>query len=1250
VRPTPIDIIALTLGAVEDDIVRFLYGRVHGRAAPSGWEGDVRPAGFERTLHPGSLFTSTAPADRAAWEATARACPPAALARLRDTLAVRFPTMGGLWLQTWPGLPPMDAAAASGWRSHPRRCADLLRHEPLPLRASQIPGAVRWAHLLALEHRDIERALPLNPDLRADAEAGLAAEEPRAIPVVVSQALLAGDLTSLLRRRSQLGGGAAAALVDLLSGAADLKKANTAFAKEPIGDLEELGLIRLLRPLLLSISDQPAKQAQALKTCLHECHSPISAGLQHAAVRPCLTDNPLHHLIAGVCLAWHGAPPNVDDQAARAEALGWTWVAAELRALHGGAPLPGFRSLISLGKVEPAWAKLLSALEHRLEPEGARRLGWEIDPERVQATPFEERLTRGEWRRAKDLRPQDLRYPPRGKGAPVPLSRADIELLNTADMDRFSPTVRWDLVRMLRAAAAHPRVVDPSGRPLAVRVRTCAVRLEEAGGHIEAVFSPAPGRAVSVRPVQGVWEVHVASPGLAARLEPLAGQPLRVPAAERARLLRYLAQLGDEIDLDAEAEAPADPTPALLLRPAGTGVWATLVVMPAGDEGPAHPPGEGPLSVRGHGPEGPTRVTRDPDAERAAAGRARAAIPDLGPALERGFVDLARALELIDAAQDQPGLLRIAWPPGAGWSVRRPMAPPRIGISAMGRWLQANGGLILDPQRALPLVELLAAARAGVGRFLRLSDGAYVALSDQLRRQLAALDRLARSRGGQVELPALAAELLEPLVDADDHPDWAALLQRRRAPPAELPPPAGLRAELRPYQAEALRWLQRLSAWAPGACLADDMGLGKTVVALALLLQRAPLGPALVVAPASVVGNWLAEAARFAPGLRLRDLAAGDRGLEGVGPGDVVVASYGLLLSEVARLQAMPWATAVLDEAHQIKNASTRRHQAAVGLRAGLRLALTGTPIENRLEELHALMQFVAPDLLGPEARFRERFARPIADGDADATATLRGVVAPLLLRRTKAEVLTELPARTDIDLLVPLEPAHAATYEVIRREAEAALEAKDAANPLHLLAALTRLRLAACHPALVGHPGLASTKHERLRELLIELKAGGHRVLVFSQFVKHLELVRAWLDEEGLSFAWLDGATPRPARDAAVAAFQAGRHDVFLLSLKAGGAGLNLTAADYVVHLDPWWNPAVEDQASDRAHRMGQQRPVTVYRLISQGTVEQQILDLHHRKRALADRLLDGADGAAGLDAAQLLALLQEATVAGRG
>jgi SNF2 family DNA or RNA helicase len=394
------------------------------------------------------------------------------------------------------------------------------------------------------------------------------------------------------------------------------------------------------------------------------------------------------------------------------------------------------------------------------------------------------------------------------------------------------------------------------------------------------------------------------------------------------------------------------------------------------------------------------------------------------------------------------------------------------------------------------------------------------------------------------------------------------------------------------------------------------------------------------VAPTSVVPNWIKELTKFAPSLKAVSWHGGDRKdrKDEVDSADVIITSYALLRRDEAMLSKMKLRYAILDEAQHIKNPHSATAKAAKRLVTDRRLALSGTPIENRLSEIWSIFEFVSPGLLGPLDKFEERYARPIDGGDAKAAARLRATIHPFILRRTKSEVLKDLPEKIESDTLCELTgeqgSLYAAVLKEVRQQVLGEVEKQGLGKAhLQILAGLTKLRQAACDPRLLGLPKKFtdedSGKLSALRELLATCVEGGHRVLVFSQFVSMLTLIRAALKEDGIAYEYLDGSTKD--RQARVDSFQdpAGP-PVFLISLKAGGSGLNLTAADTVIHFDPWWNPAVEDQATDRAHRIGQTRVVTTYRLIARGTIEEKILELGGKKRELVGAVLSEDVGGA--------------------
>ena len=746
---------------------------------------------------------------------------------------------------------------------------------------------------------------------------------------------------------------------------------------------------------------------------------------------------------------------------------------------------------------------------------------------------------------------------------------------------------------------------------------------------------------------------------------------LTLPAAARGRLVSAITELAAEVRIQSDIEG-ADDTPmrdgdasvCVQLVPSGDGLAVSVVVEPIADTGQFFVPGQGGSIVYTPTEAGEVlAIRRELKAERAHLADLLSACPALPsnfdpsePLTLRSPIDCLELLEQLREADT-----RCQWPNGESLNVVARTAPSqlRISVKSAADWFSASAEFAVDEDRVLGLKRLFELLDANPGsRFLEIDDGQFVALTENFRRQLDELRAFSSpGRGDEVQIHPLAAGFLDDAIDDidlhADH-DWHSRIERfHEAKAIDVELPQNLLADLRPYQVDGFRWLVQLSHWGAGGILADDMGLGKTVQTLALLLHRASAGPALVVAPTSVVANWVNEAARFAPSLNVVKYA-GDRSarrdlLSAVNPNDLFITTYGVLQNDIEHLAEVSWSSAVLDEAQAIKNMTTKRARSTTRLQADFRLVTTGTPIQNNLMDLFSLFRFVNPGLLGSSAEFQRRFVLPIErDEDADARSQLNRIISPFVLRRLKTEVLKDLPPRTEVMLSVELSDAERAFYEALRRRALEDLESKPDAETgerhIQVLAHLTRLRLACCNPRLVQDKGApASSKLDAFAETLDELLAGGHKVLVFSQFVKHLRLVEEHLIDQDVSYQYLDGQTSAPAREKRIAQFQGGDGDVFLISLKAGGTGLNLTAADYVIHLDPWWNPAVEDQASDRAHRIGQTKPVTIYRLVAQGTIEEQIVELHTRKRDLADALLEGTDAPGRLDADELLALLRD-------
>lgn len=580
-----------------------------------------------------------------------------------------------------------------------------------------------------------------------------------------------------------------------------------------------------------------------------------------------------------------------------------------------------------------------------------------------------------------------------------------------------------------------------------------------------------------------------------------------------------------------------------------------------------------------------------------------------------------------------------------------------VKVSRQRDWFGVNGTCKIGDQE-IPLQDLLAGLRGAstMNGFIEFSAGQWAAIADDFRATLQKLADAANDNRGKLQLDASAAMSLSAIeekslnIQADKA--WQKCMDKVRSIKTINPdPPASLNCDLREYQVEGFRWMCRLAEWGVGGILADDMGLGKTVQTLAVLLQRVECGPVLVIAPTSLGFNWEQECQKFAPSLTPRQLRESDREelITNASEGDVIICSYGLALRETELLQSVKWGTLVLDEAQNIKNSNAKTAKEIRKINADWKVALTGTPMENHLGELWSIFRAVSPGVLGAWEQFRKKFASPIEkDNDDERRLALSRIISPFILRRSKSEVLTDLPDRSESNLLIELTPEERKRYDQVRLAAVGELdslgnEELSGDQRFKVLQLLTRLRQISCHVGMIDDKWThGSSKLTMLMERMEQLKERGHRPLIFSQFTTHLALIKEACDAAGVTYQYLDGQTTPKARQQRVKAFQDGEGDAFLISLKAGGTGLNLTAADYVIHMDPWWNPAVEDQATDRAHRIGQKNNVMVYRIIAKGTIEEQILSLHAEKRDLVEGVLSGSEASAKMSTDQLADLIR--------
>ncbi len=734
-----------------------------------------------------------------------------------------------------------------------------------------------------------------------------------------------------------------------------------------------------------------------------------------------------------------------------------------------------------------------------------------------------------------------------------------------------------------------------------------------------------------------------------------------IPSSALATLRQTLEKLDglvelhtDLADLGRMEEKEGSPVLAVRVKPSGDDYEMTVQAAPLIDGLARFSPGEGGASVYDTLDGHTVAVRRDLVSEYENYDLLRSFFEtEIGVPYESyqtaRFSASEHLLALMSFVHDNPQAFFMEWPEGEILKFKDSSEFKDVDISVTTNvnWFEVEGSVTLSGKKRT-LEEILEMWKdSDVEGYLRVGEREYAKMSKTLQKHLAAISELGKpDRKGRISVPTVQVGTLAKVLGdegglhAEMDEGFKGLLARMEAAYESSPElPEGLNATLRDYQMQGYQWMVRLDSWGAGACLADDMGLGKTVQALAFLLHKKDSGPSLVVAPKSVVPNWASEAERFTPSLKvtvLNEVSDRKAALEGAVDGELFLVSYGVLVTSVDILKAVTWNVVCLDEAHQIKNRTTRMSQAAMALNAGSRVILTGTPVQNHLGELWNLMQFVNPGLLGSWTHFKDKYING-PEMDDYKREMLKGLTQPFILRRTKEEVLGELPDKVSYEHMVHLSGDEMAVYENARQ----LLEVKYKKNKtraeramvqdvkVEFFAELTRLRLMANAMELVnsGWKG-GSSKVDALKDILSTLMdSGDNRVIIFSQFTSFLEIIGRMLVKQGYKYLYLDGSTPLKERSMLVTKFQSGLCPIFLVSLKAGGLGLNLTAANYVIIADPWWNPAIEKQAEDRAHRMGQERAVTVIRLVAQHTIEEKILRLHETKRELSDAILEGTD-----------------------
>jgi len=712
--------------------------------------------------------------------------------------------------------------------------------------------------------------------------------------------------------------------------------------------------------------------------------------------------------------------------------------------------------------------------------------------------------------------------------------------------------------------------------------------------------------------------------------------PIEVPVKEEARLLQAAAAFGDDealIEGETKIEAQA-PIPLLEISPESGSVHECEIRFAYGDE-----------TVPARDPRRILRIGASNEVLCRAWKQEQEAL--------RHFIEMGGVLREVPGSREpQPavdsralpqltrGLIEGGWRVKLAGAVVHQSGGTSFSIKSDIDWFDVEGSMRFAGEN-FPIPQILKAIRAGT-QFIELEDGSVGLLPEESSQQWKMIERLGRSEGDGLRFARNQGWLLDALLSSreselDADADFIALRQRLSqigsAQPIEED--ESFHGELRAYQRDGLGWIASLRELRLGGCLADDMGLGKTVQMLAALesrrLDAEVTRPSIVVAPKSLIFNWARETARFAPGMRVLTYGGPDRAesLAHFSEVDLIITTYGTLRRDIAQLADIEFDYAILDEAQAVKNSSSQISKAVRLLRASHRLALSGTPIENHLGELWSIFEFLNPGMLGRSTTFRRIFAGKQAERLSDEERErLARALRPFILRRTKEEVLTDLPEKIEQTIFCTLTAEQRADYDEMRDYYRASLlSAKDPTSALpkiHVLEALLRLRQASCHASLLDPERLEepSAKFEVLMPMLEELREEGHKALIFSQFTKHLSALRFRLDQGDFQYAYLDGRTRN--REEPVDRFQDDPDcSLFLISLKAGGHGLNLTAADYVFLLDPWWNPASESQAIDRSHRIGQTRKVMAYRLIARDTAEEKVLELQESKRDLAAAIL---------------------------
>ncbi|WP_053332470.1 DEAD/DEAH box helicase [Candidatus Jidaibacter acanthamoebae] len=913
-------------------------------------------------------------------------------------------------------------------------------------------------------------------------------------------------------------------------------------------------------------------------------------------------------------------------------------------------------------KIKSEWERAIDGLENYFEKEGGKkiqekRLAWLINIEQYHSKiePVEQRRQdNGSWSKGKAIALKRL-Y----QGEVEYLTEEDKKAIKAIKPNYYGSYSYYIEEReALIALAGHPLIFDGiTGVHVELSKSIPELIVKEIGGNYQIKLSEHSGIGKLRKESEDKYKVSD-MPQSALDIEKIIGQELNIPKAAKDRVLTLIQKAASKINVRTELDvlgfdtAPASSNIIVQLVPIDDWTKINIVVKPFGEG--YNKPGKGNKSII----IGNKQIVRDFAQEKRNVDELLNNCPTLSKQAHNNYEwkinDPEITLEILYELGNYKRLSNIVikWPQGKPFDIGKQISFEDLKLEVKGnnQWFDVTGEIEIEEGQVIEMQSLLQMLNKAKGRFIEISDKKFIALTEVFLKRIQELNAGSKINSEGQRVHRLASPLLDEFADkaksfkGDEF--WKKHIERIASSKRYDPKvPTTLEAKLRPYQVEGFNWLSRLSYLGLGGCLADDMGLGKTVQTIAVLLEQAEFGACLVIAPTSVCYMWKEECKKFAPKLNCSNIR-GDREeqINALGKMDVLICSYGILYQVGELLIRKEWQTVVLDEAQAIKNFNTQRFKIVTELKAVNRIALTGTPVENHTEELWNLFEFLNPGMLGARQSFQVKYCKAIEQEKSTTVRdTLKKIIQPFVLRRVKEKVLEELPPKTEQTIVIEPNIEERGLYEALRREAIEKIKNLEHMSAVKkrfgILAEITRLRRACCASSLVNDKiVLKNSKLEMLDRIIEELRENKHRALIFSQYVDYLKIVKNRLEQNKISYQYLDGSVVKHLRQKRVEAFQSGEGEVFLISLKAGGIGLNLTAANYVIHLDPWWNPAVEDQASDRAHRMGQKNSVTVYRLVMKDTIEEKIIKMHENKRELALSLLSGSDRSASLNEDELL------------